>query len=854
MKRILSLLLVGVILIMCFASCKKDKEEPADETTASSAEESTAAPEGEDEKVPPKKEEEEKTETKNDYDILRAALPDGIGGYALVINDSETQTAALVSAFSALSELDGWGVSVKNESSDEKRVAFVSDAAIGSGAFKVSAEGGITVSYSDASGLLRALNCLLGLQNGGYGAAITLASVMSEQMPDFYDCELEKKNIFGNKMLFQQNKPFTVSGTGDAGVDVLVRLKDGDTVVAENNGVVRKGSFAVTLEAQKGSYTEYDIEIYADYRLVTTISDVVFGELWISAGQSNMEYTLSADADGREIELDDKYLRSLYSVREVYPYEEQTDYEKCVWLTAENGYIKSTSAVAYFFSAVLREKLDVPVGYINCAVGGSSIREWLSRDTIDNNDELYKFYFEKEMYVVKSEWKTSNHAQMTSCYNLRIAPITEFEVAGMIWYQGEADISAGNYKAQMEALHSQFCEDFGFENEDMPLIYVTIQPYVYSNVTQADFAEFQLDLASFALENPTFSAIIANNDVSPEFDYTNSPIHPRTKLPIANRMAQSAMSLVYGGETEISSPVLVSSEVSGGAVYMTFGNVGDGLGLLNGSYLKGFLVCGADGVFERANAEIVDADTVKVWSEYISEPYAASYAFYSATYTANLCSTLDGNALYPALPAITEQTDGMVYTSYLDWADCDLEERFHLRPGNADISRSYPTWILGAANTAQTALAIDNTVKVQGTGALKIAYSSSGIVSVTPTMDAEKFGIYELFRDTETSFTQYGVMRLYIGGLDSAETFCGIVFTDTDGTKYTANLFTSTESGDFDAVCVDLNTLESSLGGTADASVLENIRSIEFIFEVTGSSGDIYIDGVSFGCEGGTAE
>ncbi len=251
-------------------------------------------------------------------------------------------------------------------------------------------------------------------------------------------------------------------------------------------------------------------------------------------------------------------------------------------------------------------------------------------------------------------------------------------------------------------------------------------------------------------------------------------------------------------------------------------------------------------MFEKANAEIIDSHTVRVWSDYISTPTAASYAFYSATYSANLCSTEDGKALYPALPAISEQRDGMVYTTYLDWTDCDLEEIFHIRSGNVHISRYYPAWILGAKNTAQTSLAIDKTVMAQGEGSLKVNYSSAGIISVTPTMDAEKYGIYHLFNDTETVFSQYECLRFLVSGLSNTATFEEIVFTNTDGEKFTASSFVSTEGGEFDAVCVDLTSLTYASGEAADVSVLSDICAIEFVFETTDSAGTIYIDGVTF--------
>ncbi len=848
--RLLAFLLAGVMILMSLTSCSEKNEDIQKTDAEETVEHNEENTEGN------STEEDRTISGMSNYDKVKQKFADGIDGYTLVLNGDSSEINALASYLADVSASNGCKIYVSDKSIDGKEITFIYNENVKLGLFEYFEEEQ-EILYSEIGGLLRAVNCLLSLQDGGYDALIELAKKMKDIVPQFYEKNISAKNIYANNMLFQQNKPFSVAGTGENYTDVTVRLCNGEKTVTQNSAEIIDGQFTVTLDEQKGSYTEYDLYIYADGKLVQNINNVVFGELWIAAGQSNMEYALSADADGRELELNDKYLRAFYTVRETYPYEEQNDYQKgkCIWLTAANGYIKSASALGYFFATNLRESLDVPVGYLNLAVGGSAISEWLSRDTINSNADLVNFYKEKNMYVGKNDWDITLHAQITSCYNLRVSPIKVFEVAGMIWYQGENDIINGNYKRQMEVMHKQFCKDFGFENMDMPLIYTTIAPYVYNNISQCRFAEFQLELASFALENTSFSAVISNNDVSPEFDSWNSPIHPRTKKPIGERMAKSALNLVYGdvSPSESSSPALISSEIIDGSVYMTFKNVGDGLGILDGAHLKGFLICGEDGVFEKANAEIYDKDTVRVWSEYITQPVSASYAFYSATYTANLCSTYNGSSLYPALPAISVQNSNMIYTSYLDWAECDIEERFHLRPGNADISRYYPTWINGQSSTAQTELEIDENVKISGNGSLKISYLSSGYISVTPTMDAEKYGIYELFRDTETSFVQYDILRFYVKGLDDSTRFCNIVFTDTQGNKYTANGTQSSADGEFDFVSVDISNMQNISGGCVANDVLVNICAIEFVFEASLTSGTIYIDGISFGVQGGAA-
>jgi sialate O-acetylesterase len=131
---------------------------------------------------------------------------------------------------------------------------------------------------------------------------------------------------------------------------------------------------------------------------VITLKDILFGDVWVCSGQSNMELTMQR--------VKDKYPEIIrasgnpqirqFLVPDKYDFnKEHSDLDGGSWKEANPANIYDFSAVAYFFARELYDKYRVPIGLINAALGGSPVEAWMSEDALKQfpyaYDELQKF-------------------------------------------------------------------------------------------------------------------------------------------------------------------------------------------------------------------------------------------------------------------------------------------------------------------------------------------------------------------------------------------------------------------------------------------------------------------------------
>ena len=135
-------------------------------------------------------------------------------------------------------------------------------------------------------------------------ALVTVVFLMTASLPlsAGADAGLSFASIFGDGMVLQQGRPVQVFGFGRDGDTVTVTLKKGDEAVASQTAAVSGGRWNAALPAQSGSFDEYSLEAKAG-SVVRTVENLVFGEVWIAGGQSNMEWTLAkaAEAGGADV-------------------------------------------------------------------------------------------------------------------------------------------------------------------------------------------------------------------------------------------------------------------------------------------------------------------------------------------------------------------------------------------------------------------------------------------------------------------------------------------------------------------------------------------------------------------------
>jgi sialate O-acetylesterase len=221
----------------------------------------------------------------------------------------------------------------------------------------------------------------------------------------------------------------------------------------------------------------------------------------------------------------------------------------------------------------------------------------------------------------------------TVLYNGMIAPLLPYAIAGVIWYQGEANVNREQqYRSLFPALIADWRRAWA---QDFPFLFVQIAP---NHDMTPELREAQL----LSWQHTPKTAMVVTVDCGDAND-----IHPPHKQPVGARLSLSARALAYGERLEYSGPVFDAMKVAGAKAVLSFTHLGGGL-VAKGAPLKGFTVAGADGVFRPARA-VIRGQTVVVTGQEVPKPVAVRYGW---------ANVPDGNLFNKAgLPASPFRTD-----------------------------------------------------------------------------------------------------------------------------------------------------------------------------------------------------
>ena len=223
-------------------------------------------------------------------------------------------------------------------------------------------------------------------------------------------------------------------------------------------------------------------------------------------------------------------------------------------------------------------------------------------------------------------------------YNAMISPLTPFHIAGVLWYQGEANtINAYAYKELLSALIKSWRNKWGY---DFPFYYAQIAPYKYGNPYEG--VEVR-DAQRRALDVPNTGMAV----LSDLCDTLN--IHPKNKQDAALRLAKIALNRYYKKTIpEDSGPLFNDMTVEKNKAIISFDH-SEGLHVVGaGGKLTYFEIAGDDKIFYPAEAKIKDQKVV-VQSKNVKIPVAVRFAW-----TNTAVPTLFNGANLPASCFITK--------------------------------------------------------------------------------------------------------------------------------------------------------------------------------------------------------
>lgn len=352
-----------------------------------------------------------------------------------------------------------------------------------------------------------------------------------------------------------------------------------------------------------------------------TISDILIGEVWFCSGQSNMLMPLNGfeeqPVEGAEEAIaaaaDYPSLR-LLRVGLQYSYTE-VDRAHGKWQVSSPTSASGFSAVGWFFGQSLMELLDVPVGVICSAWGGTKLEAWLPKEVLDTYPGFDMRADEKKT--------TIDSDRIGAMFYGMIQPLSAYSIKGFLWNQGENNVGQhASYPQHQKDLVETWRKLW--DEGDIPFYFVELPGYGYGN-PDGNLAALFRECQHHAAEIIPNSGIVCTSDLV--YPHEVKVIHGSRKREIGERLAFMAASRSYGiPGLPVDYPFLKAVDYEGGEAVLWFDNAPDGL--LPGFDMPGFEVADFDGVFHPARAEedpLIHCVTVR--SERVSQVRAVRYCF-----------------------------------------------------------------------------------------------------------------------------------------------------------------------------------------------------------------------------------
>lgn len=472
-------------------------------------------------------------------------------------------------------------------------------------------------------------------------------------LPASLQAELKLPAIIGSHMVLQQNQANPIWGWDTPGTGVTVAFAgQSKSAVAGPDG-----RWTVKLDAVPANATPQSIQIAAGSTKVT-LEDVLVGEVWMCSGQSNMGFQLNSDWNG-DLEAMASKLPNLRLIKvpQVGTQELQNDF-KGEWKASTRETAQGFSALGFLFGRYIHQIVDVPVGLIDNAWGGSAAEAWVRRSSLEKDprfatllENTLKTEAQKTAPQAKSEYEEallkhkvaaeaakaagktpprppqspeawlSGNARPGNIFNGIVNPTLGYGIKGVIWYQGESNASrAWEYGQLFPFMVEQWRKEW--KQGDFPFYWVQLADFMKEEPTPVDSTWAELresQTKTMSLPN-TGQAVIT--DLGEGRD-----IHPKNKHDVAARLVRWALAKDYGIKIPYRSPEFKSLSLNKNKATVTIDCFGSALRPFDVQEAIGFALCGEDKVWHYAKGTVVGDDKVELSSENVPNPIAVRYAW-----------------------------------------------------------------------------------------------------------------------------------------------------------------------------------------------------------------------------------
>lgn len=423
-------------------------------------------------------------------------------------------------------------------------------------------------------------------------------------------------SVFANNMVLQQKEKVAIWGKDNPNSQINITTSWGaksSTKVDEN------GFWKTKIKTEKASFNPESIVIKGSTTI--TLKNILIGEVWFCSGQSNMDMPMSGLGKSKVLNAD-KYLeksvnKNIRLFNNPRAASTSPNFETGgKWEVSDKISAKRFTAIGYIFGLQLFEKLNVPIGIIESAWGGTRIESWIPKQ------ELLKY---KDIKFAKTLPKEQNKQKRpTFLYNAMIHPFKDFKVKGFLWYQGESNRTKPKpYASLMKDLISSWRTQWN--DNTLPFYFVQIAPFNYVKLKKGkvNYDNFIREAQLKTAQTIKNTGLVVTTDLGDCND-----IHPAKKGEVAKRLANWALANQYKfSKLNYKSAEFKSMKVNENQAILNF-NFFNKDEFISTENINGFSIAGADKVFYPAKVSInKNKKSVILQSDKVANPVAVRYGF-----------------------------------------------------------------------------------------------------------------------------------------------------------------------------------------------------------------------------------
>ena len=437
------------------------------------------------------------------------------------------------------------------------------------------------------------------------GAAILAKTVYQKITGDYGGLQLPF--YYAPHMVLQRGKPIPFYGKANRGEKVSVSF-NGITKTAIAND---DGQWQIQFPAMQAG-GPYKATIAAGAATIE-LHDILIGEVWLCAGQSNMDFPLrSAINDADEMLRAQKNTSIRLLNREPIAETDNRAWDSATlqqvnklqyftgnWQKCDSTSAKNFSAVGYYFAQQLQKSLGVPVGIIQVAVGGATTESFIDRFMMEHHpvlvNELYNWrqsdFFqpwvrERSATNLKNSTNSKQRHPYEPAYNFEagIQPFVSFPIQGVLWYQGESNAHNVELHEQVfPQLVKSWRRQWGYQ---FPFYHVQL-----SSINRPTWPHFRYSQLQLLKEIPN-SGMAVSSDVGDSLD-----VHPRRKKEVGDRLARLALHFTYGKKEVVPyGPLPLKATRQKNIIVIEFKYAGAQLQTAGKRELKGFSIVDEKGI------------------------------------------------------------------------------------------------------------------------------------------------------------------------------------------------------------------------------------------------------------------